>query len=942
VKVFTANTSIEALSTQISKRFSENQKQLGQQQKEEELNRLQQAGIEELLNALQFELLEDEVNLPGMAAIKNEIHKRGFTPKTGGSFWEVTRVETNNQQMEAQEERRLPFPNDPNLLNTLKHLNAQQTKLNKINLEIASLQQEYYFLWYKKAYQVTGILPVKVFNYDDSRKLTLNEINNRKSAAIKLKAEVEDKKKQVIRHKELSGSKPEFELKQKLEDRFWEPNEPVLLLTGTGVGNTDKQDFNAGNKATNCRTLDRVVKQLQLPFPSLESEKRVTISSSSFSVPNIRKLENPNIPVEEVKALVYETLLLDQSLANEIAWLAYQAAGEDLNRTKDSRVVTKYGIDTIAEFQKEFLKGNVTPLPNETDVQPPAPYAIRGWTEHWSPLFMAWEVECFPDTLGEENKDLLENTTSWILEDGLFFKNQRSETSNRTLSMQGISTLSTTVLTNLNRVLPKELMNAFGEQNKVAQTLSGFHKFLLMQRPDIQLPPLKYKQDRSTDFFVDKDELRQIGTAGYRFGSNPGDIEGKDPNLFFPLRSGLMKVTNLSIVDVFGRVKRVLVNDEDNAITYPLSVKGVATDKSPRIIPLPPRILQPSRLLFHWLNAKDEVIYQDTGRLDIPVLGWLVPNYLDNSLMIYDGEGNDVAILQVTTDLSQENGLNLIKTPFPGMNEFPDLTTNPHLKTFLDRLDRGSKGSIVSALLDLALKINLNITGTNAVQINTGALLYGQPVALARCSVSLELMGLPAYNQRWDQSDKKNSGGIETVKVPLYIGDCNKEKDGLLGFFQNDDFESLYTTGNAPFKPTEPFFKTNLPVKVYVDQEPVKITLLLDPSAGVHISSGILPTKFVELYHNSSKELLSSLDISFMVAPFIAEKPNLETVDEKKGPGIPIPTSINANWKWVQKTDVKAWQKDTDIPEGKNKQGPSFKKLQVYEGWLRLSNLKKK
>ena len=69
-----------------------------------------------------------------------------------------------------------------------------------------------------------------------------------------------------------------------------------------------------------------------------------------------------------------------------------------------------------------------------------------------------------------------------------------------------------------------------------------------------------------------------------------------------------------------------------------------------------------------------------------------------------------------------------------------------------------------------------------------------------------------------------------------------------------------------------------------------------------------------------------------MVAPFIADK---------VAPGIPIPSSINADWKWTHKSDVTTWQSDAGIAEGKTKQLSGFKKQQVYEGWLRLNNLKK-
>jgi hypothetical protein len=296
--------------------------------------------------------------------------------------------------------------------------------------------------------------------------------------------------------------------------------------------------------------------------------------------------------------------------------------------------------------------------------------------------------------------------------------------------------------------------------------------------------------------------------------------------------------------------------------------------------------------------------------------------------MVYDGNGKEIQILQITRDNTKEHGLRLSKIPFPGDETIPDISDNTQLSQLLNAIDTGS---IATGIKDLASKVNTSLTQAKGAGNSAITMIFGQPIALATCSIGLESLGKLANNQRWDQSGKENTGGIETVKFPLFIGDYLLENDGLLGYFPIDDYKHLYTTVNAPefaMSESESFFKADTALQLTLNGTPQKVVLLIDSSAGIHLSTGILPTKFVELLHYNSNELIESLNVTFMVAPFIAEQ-----VD----PGIPIPTSINANWKWTHQSEVTTWQ---EISEGKNKQQANFQKQQIYEGWLKLDHLK--
>jgi ribosomal protein L39E len=153
VQVYAGNTAIESLSAQITRS-----------------NNTEKSGVEELLNALQYQLLDDKENEPSLASIQKEIHKLGFSPKNRNSFWEITRAEATDKHLEDNQEKRPRFPEKKGLLKDLKELNKAQIDKNGREYEILSLQQEYYFLWYKEANKTVNNYQIPSFDYENSKK----------------------------------------------------------------------------------------------------------------------------------------------------------------------------------------------------------------------------------------------------------------------------------------------------------------------------------------------------------------------------------------------------------------------------------------------------------------------------------------------------------------------------------------------------------------------------------------------------------------------------------------------------------------------------------------------------------------------------------------------------------------------------------------------------
>jgi hypothetical protein len=57
-----------------------------------------------------------------------------------------------------------------------------------------------------------------------------------------------------------------------------------------------------------------------------------------------------------------------------------------------------------------------------------------------------------------------------------------------------------------------------------------------------------------------------------------------------------------------------------------------------------------------------------------------------------------------------------------------------------------------------------------------------------------------------------------------------------------------------------------------INSPPHKLTLLLDPRGAVHATSGILPTKAIQIPADQFVEALRNIEVTFLTAPILTEK----------------------------------------------------------------------
>ena len=447
--------------------------------------------------------------------------------------------------------------------------------------------------------------------------------------------------------------------------------------------------------------------------------------------------------------------------------------------------------------------------------------------------------------------------------------------------------------------LQKDLYNTyqyFDTKVILSQAMSGFNEQLLQQFPQLSLPLNSNlpSQNKETGYLFEF--LRPYLNNPLFDQSTVGDSTAS--NNFLPFRAGTMTVDQIFIVDAFGRYFQM--DDVQKNIYRANSMAPPSTcpnDSFPGINDqnyLPPRILQPSRLSFNWLAAESlqgsETTFEEHTQQPAasPICGWLFPNHLDKGLTIYDAAGHALGSLNAegagpTTTWRNvpKSGLNGSTNTGPD-NGRSDMVTalenaNYVLKNFLEEFAFPATGaSPYNGLLNVMRQAQ-SFTQIGGLQSDKGlAILIGQPLVLVRAVIRLDLQGSPTValdsgslcgsikdflkydpnnndpkiepGREYNINDRFN-GKFTDIDIPVMLGDLTQFNDGLVGYFINDDWQTFYSPASTESsgRVQQALFETLQLTPNYEGQaeavKEIQLTMIVDPRAAIHATTGILPVK---------------------------------------------------------------------------------------------------
>ncbi len=310
-----------------------------------------------------------------------------------------------------------------------------------------------------------------------------------------------------------------------------------------------------------------------------------------------------------------------------------------------------------------------------------------------------------------------------------------------------------------------------------------------------------------------------------------------------PLREGILDLCKLSIVSSFGHI-RPIINDEHQYkakiyFSENLSSRYLCTDKNltqTESCFLPLTITTPARLSSHFISAANPSIPSCSLPGSSPIIAIIMPDMLNRNLNIYDNTGNPIGILK--TVYRNEDKQKKAFAKFVQICE--DLKKqDQRIVNFIDSLNK--ENSNLSELMEV-IDRKLEIT----IPMDQNDFIFGRILVLAEMDIELEYYGGTEFSKKIEDVENLDDKGLLKQEYPVMIGDIERVTDGVIcGFYGGEKgYENGFATfgydvhGNNFLNATHP--------KVSGEKD-ARITLLLDPSQKVSLTTGILPVEQIQI-----------------------------------------------------------------------------------------------
>ncbi|PTB63054.1 hypothetical protein BBK36DRAFT_1127461 [Trichoderma citrinoviride] len=442
---------------------------------------------------------------------------------------------------------------------------------------------------------------------------------------------------------------------------------------------------------------------------------------------------------------------------------------------------------------------------------------------------------------------------------------------------------------------------------------------------------------------------------------------------FKPVMHGQARFTRLVVVDKFGQIvsglRPTVYGDNgegESSALYPClspsltcgsyqledNLKGhywpntvVKTDNGPNLcqfFQLPPRINENARLNGRYLMPGGE-IRRSATEWDNPIWAWLVTNFQNHSIQVYDGEGHFIQeIVLIDDDDAAKRRVVFTMGPKSGGHA---LTATGRLIELLESLKNEEFAYSLFDMIGGAAEGNWRSSSASLDDMLPAA--FGRPFCIADVGISIELAA-PALYDASLLSKPPTSAGLASVldyEFPIAMGNHTAAFDGLVGTFPasgpitTSNISTAYsrwasqqaTTPNETYTSSEARPQP-LRVKPYfvagdtgsIDGEDFAkahdarlsqscVSAIIDAKLPIHLYSGSLfPMIELSLPRWPVDMALSNMQAFFAVGPtLVPEKPVMEvriaaepggdvTVPKELSIQMPAASDADASWRWMQ------------------------------------------
>lgn len=715
--------------------------------------------------------------------------------------------------------------------------------------------------------------------------------------------------------------RPSYNLKIVPGPRFWQPSDPVILMTGDAVTATHRHGEDGSLREDGlleCQLLTDTINWQQFPKNTLENIKK--------KLEDLAKLPGGKIGFHDWTNQPWNPFLLQWAV--QFFPLRHNSQNSatnnyDANTLKDNYELQVNAVELSPRSTSgtNYFGGTANLYSGASFLTPSAGTVLKEnlidyLNKHLLPAY--YEAQKTPSE--EQTEDFLSQNFNQVK--GWY------ETQNPSVNEP--------IYTALRAYEQLQSLNC------LAQSIGGFNDGLLTYNRTMQLGV----EDRRIQVSVPpKPEYKFLNDVRTAVTNSADVVPGsilRSPylyNEFNPIRAGAMKISGLRIVDTFGRVKVVVDIKNPQNTEVVTSQPLTPPPNCPQPIYLSPRLTQPARLNFRWLSASQGQQEMNDHPTTTPICGWILPNNLDNSLTIYDNQGSPLGILDRTSTWR----------PIPGSNQAIaiDSIANKYLRQMVQYLDQQGEGFFTDFLTTVNKALE-TIDPEGFAQNQAISLLVARPLALVRSQVNLELQGLPAISQNQTAfsadifvNDDRTTDDFPKVKFSIRIGEYQQFNDSLVGYWV-ETAEGTYKDGD--FYAPQSCYVPHRQIKTLFDNAadptpdtPVNqeqtleantaqtLVMLVDPRGQVSASCGVLPAKRISIPPEQYVPALQAMEVMFLSAPLLSDLSQIN---------LSLPEVAGYVWSWLGK-EGNNWS--TSELKQFNSQATLSSQQKIYEGWLKLT-----
>ncbi len=832
--------------------------------------------IEDTLEAILFGSKIKNGSIDSVPNFHEARHQKGFDGQEGGLLWTLRETAKDPRQGSTLTSVSLPY----GTAEKLNALNLAQQAYDKATEKLELLNFQLYSDWCK--YIQTCYPPLgegqNFPNMDDIKAFIQNELDNK---IIPLQQHTG---KLVVNH-------------DTEKDTF-----SVLYASG----------FNADNAAKKVVDLFNELKN------NLPTTWEINKTASS-------RYYTPKDPVVMFAGDVKDFDYLNSDILPQL-----KLALSDFNSItiKSNSAVNKVSIKKLIGIENTQIDFNVKPIT-------------------WQPQLLQWLTEYYPVKQGSNqgsetntfNKDYI--SRNFTLPENAFDFDKQPELMEDGLQYAGSTYLSGSVkagyMARLEAFIekspdgkPKEIavsaLNLLKTKFIISQSIGGFHQALLQHRHNIHLPiedPLGFKAYKEFTTKI----AQQLQGKNHLMAPLPAEA-------FMPIRVGGIQFRQLKFTNQFGEESFAPIQ---NIISSRVMNMGPDINKQW----LSPRLSQPVRLQMRWLSAKNHAIEVNSHKNTSPVCGWVVANYLNSQLAFYKSDGTQLGYFATSGKWYPALGSN---------NAFIERDINPDnpdhinrqllqillfLKNRIGTINPSRSNDFLQCFINALETAQGNIYPASTALHDATALLMSKPMAIVQTQIGFEPKGGLRYDQGWDALTAnmkppytRTKDGYENVQFPIRLGEQKQLDDGLVGYWVNHTNGSFVNDtffANTIGDNHQGITHNNL-IQKSLQEAPNYLTMLMDPRAILHATTGILPVKTIQIPAQHYTQALKKIEVDFLTAPIVSAESDVS---------ITTPLEKNKAWQWIKKTgnDQTEEEKITSFDEN-----GTFTKQKIKEGWLKLKN----